>query len=497
MTDERTITPNEPADFTPQLGNYKSLRPFRFWCQKVLPLVYDDSLSYYELLCKVIDYLNKSMEDIKTLNKDVTALHGAYVKLQEYVNNYFSTLDVQEEINKKLDELVDTGKLDIIFNHWIKYVTPEQYGAVGDGVTDDTNAIKQCFAQNKSILLTQDYLCSEQIIDNIGHDVLGNGNIVSSCDGYIITINIDKSRLEQRKYNYRLKVTGNKLNNGVKISNSIGNKYDIRAINVQTGLYIQPNTEDGANVFENIITIQCEFNGGYGVYGVMCNRGDNTFDSVITINYETGFYNNGPTNINYIHSWLGIDGSSCWENSCVLREYSNVFGCCIGMLYADTMRYGVIFKDYANTTIEKYQLLINTSQLQPTWVENPHIVKQGKGGLVISQFHCYHPYSYYKFIKNVEDKYGLTINAVSADPWINECTFNDICFNINIIPTMNLYKSLPPRLTDKYKDGAIVCTSIGNGRYYQLWYYNATGIFYSVNDNPTTALWKFVETMYS
>ena len=42
-----------------------NLTPFRFWCQKVLPLVYDDSLSYYELLCKVIDYLNKMGEDVR------------------------------------------------------------------------------------------------------------------------------------------------------------------------------------------------------------------------------------------------------------------------------------------------------------------------------------------------------------------------------------------------------------------------------------------------
>lgn len=30
-----------------------------FWCQKVLPLVYDDSLSYYEVLCKVTRKLNE------------------------------------------------------------------------------------------------------------------------------------------------------------------------------------------------------------------------------------------------------------------------------------------------------------------------------------------------------------------------------------------------------------------------------------------------------
>ena len=112
MSEERTIKPNNPADFTPQLSNYKSLQPFRFWCQRVLPLVYDDSLSYYELLCKVVDYLNKTMEDVETLHGDVTNLHTAYKELQDYVNNYFSTLDVQEEINNKLDEMATSGELN-------------------------------------------------------------------------------------------------------------------------------------------------------------------------------------------------------------------------------------------------------------------------------------------------------------------------------------------------------------------------------------------------
>lgn len=121
MSEERTITPNDPADFTPAMGNYKSLHPFRYWCQKVLPLVYDDSLSYYELLCKVVDYLNKTMEDVETLHVDVTSLHEAYVKLQSYVNNYFSTLDVQEEINNKLDQMAKDGTLaDALSNYALR-----------------------------------------------------------------------------------------------------------------------------------------------------------------------------------------------------------------------------------------------------------------------------------------------------------------------------------------------------------------------------------------
>ena len=108
------------ANFTPDLGNYKSLQPFRFWCQKVLPLVYDDSLSYYELLCKVVDYLNKTMEDVETLHGDVTNLHTAYEELQSYVNNYFRNLDVQTEIDNKLDEMVASGELSTLIMPFVK-----------------------------------------------------------------------------------------------------------------------------------------------------------------------------------------------------------------------------------------------------------------------------------------------------------------------------------------------------------------------------------------
>ena len=46
------------------------MKKFMFWCQKVLPLVYDDSLSYYETLCKLtakinelIDFINGGITD--------------------------------------------------------------------------------------------------------------------------------------------------------------------------------------------------------------------------------------------------------------------------------------------------------------------------------------------------------------------------------------------------------------------------------------------------
>ena len=36
----------------------------RFYCNKVLPLTYDDSLSYYEVLCKLTNKMNEIIENI-------------------------------------------------------------------------------------------------------------------------------------------------------------------------------------------------------------------------------------------------------------------------------------------------------------------------------------------------------------------------------------------------------------------------------------------------
>ena len=137
MSKTRTITPNPPADFVPE---HQNIRPFRAWCQKVLPLVYDDSLSYYELLCKVLDTLNKTVCEVLNLG-------DAYDKLEEYVNHYFDNLDVQEEINNKLDEMLQNGELaqiltDAIQKYHCGYVNIRNYGAKCDGVTDDSDAIQ-------------------------------------------------------------------------------------------------------------------------------------------------------------------------------------------------------------------------------------------------------------------------------------------------------------------------------------------------------------------
>lgn len=56
---------------------------FRFWCQKVLPAVYDDSLSYYELLAKIVDYLNDVIDQVNVHSDALIELALQFNQLKE------------------------------------------------------------------------------------------------------------------------------------------------------------------------------------------------------------------------------------------------------------------------------------------------------------------------------------------------------------------------------------------------------------------------------
>lgn len=48
------------------------LNTMSFYCQPILPLVYDESMSYYETLCKVVGQLNTTGETVNKLNEGLT-----------------------------------------------------------------------------------------------------------------------------------------------------------------------------------------------------------------------------------------------------------------------------------------------------------------------------------------------------------------------------------------------------------------------------------------
>ena len=66
----------------------RDLPYFKFWCQKVLPLVYDDSLSYYEVLCKVVKYINELIESDKEIVDEIDKLKADMATVQAWIDNF-------------------------------------------------------------------------------------------------------------------------------------------------------------------------------------------------------------------------------------------------------------------------------------------------------------------------------------------------------------------------------------------------------------------------
>ena len=62
------------VDFTPTLQGYTEQKPMKYCSQKVLPLVYDESLSYYETLNKIASYINNLIEDVSALETNLDTL---------------------------------------------------------------------------------------------------------------------------------------------------------------------------------------------------------------------------------------------------------------------------------------------------------------------------------------------------------------------------------------------------------------------------------------
>ena len=85
-------------------GNF----PFKFWCHKVLPLVYDDSLSYYEFLCKLAKEINDISEHNVEQDEAISNNNAYIVRLDNEVHN-----DIVPRLENEISGLEQTLSADI------------------------------------------------------------------------------------------------------------------------------------------------------------------------------------------------------------------------------------------------------------------------------------------------------------------------------------------------------------------------------------------------
>lgn len=127
------------------VNNYAlhNVETLRFWCRKVLPLVYDDSLSYYEVLCKVVAKLNEVIDNedaqnevIRQLSENVDTLAEAqteqYNELLGMIDGAITSIGtLQTGKVDKAQSASDNGKVLGIVNG---QVTPVEVQGGGNGI---------------------------------------------------------------------------------------------------------------------------------------------------------------------------------------------------------------------------------------------------------------------------------------------------------------------------------------------------------------------------
>ena len=107
-------------------NSFYGLDKFKFWCMKVLPLVYDDSLSYYEVLCKVVKYINDLIENDKTMVEEIAELKSELNVVQKWIDDFDTSY--AEQIIK--DSLATMIFVEISDAGYIMYYIPDNWDSI-------------------------------------------------------------------------------------------------------------------------------------------------------------------------------------------------------------------------------------------------------------------------------------------------------------------------------------------------------------------------------
>lgn len=157
------------------------LTPFKMQVIQSFPFIDADfdALTNYELLCKVVEYLNITVDNVNLLNDD-------FVTLYNYVHDYFDNLDVQDEINNKLDAMAESGQLEEIIAAYLGAAGVLSFNSVAD-MKAAINLVDGSTVRTLGYYNVNDgggALYSVRTITN--SDVVDNGSIISLHDNTLV-----------------------------------------------------------------------------------------------------------------------------------------------------------------------------------------------------------------------------------------------------------------------------------------------------------------------
>lgn len=277
---------------------------------------------------------DSDLREILELFKNVQAIPGEMVEfkreilskygtLENFVKTYLENLDVQEEINNKLETMYLEGKLVL------PYVTPQMFGAKGDGIHNDTEAFKEMLLHGTNIYIPKGkYIISETLTIRNSTMYIIRGESRASTElhytGNENTFLVDIRGTQDIRYFcefHQIKFTGENNNSGISMAyNSDKFKLcDVELNNFKFGIHSEHNWNHS---FYDCVIMNCDV----GFWGANINAIN--FINLIAMFCRINISITTARNINFIGGDYSA-GSEC----CIYLYY--VLGCGIYSPYIE------------------------------------------------------------------------------------------------------------------------------------------------------------------
>lgn len=106
-------------------GNLKKLNPLGQFCINLgmIPTSYTEAMTYEEQILWLCNFYDTEILPVVNNNTELTQeAITQFNELYNYTHNYFNNLDIQDEINNKLDQMAADGTLEAIISKYIKTI---------------------------------------------------------------------------------------------------------------------------------------------------------------------------------------------------------------------------------------------------------------------------------------------------------------------------------------------------------------------------------------
>lgn len=188
-----------PFDPSVNSGLYSIHFPdFAFWLQKTQPLVYDDALSYYEVLCRISAMLNQLIKQVNDLTdaqkqfiKEATELLNKIIQNWNNIVDEFNTMKIEfDTIKNEFNDMRNE------FNAWKALIA--QWTTQFNEWGDEFNNWRAEF--NDWIKKLEDFI---QKIENEWNDYKNEiDNAISNIQGDVTNINVSVDVMPIKKHGH-------------------------------------------------------------------------------------------------------------------------------------------------------------------------------------------------------------------------------------------------------------------------------------------------------